>query len=249
MSSDIVFVLVGTSHTGNVGAAARAIKNMGFSELRLVDCCSHLTKEALSRSSGADAVLQNATKFESLDAAVADCQNVIGSSARDRYIAVPVLSCREIAQGVAEEHQTSATPKRTALVFGRERTGLSNEEVDRCTRILRIPCNPDFSSLNLGAAVQVVAYEVAVALDSVSLNQLEKDEEETVDSSAMQHFYDHLQRVMIATGFLDAENPRHLMRRIRRYFEKNRPNQTELNILRGILTSTEKPHPPKETLK
>ncbi len=256
MNSDITFVLVGTTHSGNIGAAARAMKNMGFNELRLVDCCAHLTKDAFARSSGADGLLKAAMRFDSLDDAVADCQAVIGTSARDRHLAVPVMSCREVAEEWAQE-KLNAGPDadaygKTAMVFGRERSGLSNEEMDRCTRLLRIPCNPEFSSLNLGAAVQVVAYECAQASNRVSIMALDngkpakadtEDQDPTASGEAMQHFYEHLQRVMLNTGFLDPDNPRHLMRRVRRYFERNRPKASELNILRGILSATEKPFP------
>lgn len=245
MKMRLVFVLVGTTHSGNIGAAARAIKNMGFSELRLVDCCSHLTKDALARASGADGVLTEAQRFDSLDAAVADCQSVIGTSARDRHLAVPVLACRDVALELARDANSSTSTTCVALVFGRERSGLSNEEMDRCTRLLRIPCNPEFSSLNLGAAVQVVAYECAQALQSVTLNP-SSEKEAVASGEAMQHFYDHLQRIMLATGFLDPDNPKHLMRRVKRYFERNRPYESEMNILRGILSATEKPHPPKK---
>lgn len=245
MNLRLVFVLVGTTHSGNIGAAARAMKNMGFIELRLVDCCPHLTKDALSRSSGADAVLKDAKRYDTLDEAVADCQTVIGTSARDRHLAVPVMACRDVAEELAAQAQQASAGNCTAMVFGRERSGLSNEEMDRCTRLLRIPVNPEFSSLNLGAAVQVVAYECAQALQSVSLNT-STEEDSMASGEAMGHFYDHLERVMTATGFYDPEKPRHLMRRIRRYFERNRPSDNELNILRGILSSTERPFPPKK---
>jgi len=242
MKLKIVFVLIGTTHSGNIGAAARAIKNMGFAELRLVECCPHLTKDALSRASGADAVLHEAKKYSSLDAAVADCHSVIGTSARDRHLAVPVAACRDIAVQLVESANLSSDAMQVAMVFGRERSGLTNEEMDRCTQLLRIPCNPDFSSLNLGAAVQVVAYECSQALQSVPMPQ-NSEEEIAANGESMQYFFDHLQRVMVNTGFLDPDNPRQLMRRIRRYFERNRPNESELSILRGILTATEKPQP------
>ncbi|MCL4149311.1 UNVERIFIED_CONTAM: hypothetical protein GTU68_026793 [Idotea baltica] len=222
---------------------------MGFGELRLVGCCPHLTKDALARASGADAVLHEAKRFETLDEAVSDCRSVIGTSARDRYLAVPVMACRDVALEIVADADRSDKPMRTAMVFGRERSGLSNEEMDRCTRLLRIPCNPGFSSLNLGAAVQVVAYECAQASNLV---KVESGTDETADKEiaasgeAMQHFYDHLHRIMVATGFHDPDNPRHLMRRIKRYFERNRPTEKELNIFRGILSATEKPFPPKK---
>jgi len=250
MNLQLVFVLVGTTHSGNIGAAARAIKNMGFTELRLVDCCAHLTKDALARASGADAVLHQAARYDTLDEAVADCQSVIGTSARDRHLAVPVMHCRGVAEEIVAQSYGAEHCLRTAMVFGRERSGLTNEEMDRCTRLLRIPCNPDFSSLNLGAAVQVVAYECAQASRSVddisTKNAQAQDDDINASGEAMQHFYDHLYRIMVNTGFLDPENPKQLMRRIRRYFERNRPSEKEINIFRGILSATEKPFPPNK---
>jgi len=261
MSVDIVFVMVGTTHTGNLGAAARAMKTMGFTTLRLVDTCSHLSDEALARSSGANDVLRQAESFTSLKEALADCQVVIGTSARARQLAVPLKSCREIA---AEIGELSASPgaehQRVAMVFGQERSGLSNESLDLCTRLLRIPCNPDFSSLNLGSAVQVVAYELSQAVLSVPQGapspmpgkwrgtDADAAQAQTIDpddlpasSEAMEHFFEHLDRVMVNTGFLDPDNPRLLRRKVRRYFESNRPTANELSMFRGILSATEKP--------
>ena len=244
MNLRLVFVLVGTTHTGNIGATARAMKNMGFAELRLVDCCPHLTKEALSRSSGADGVLREAKCYDTLDEAVADCQHVIGTSARDRHVALPVKSCRDVATQIAEDARSPVPNACTAMVFGQERAGLTNEQMDRCTCLLRIPVNPDFSSLNLGAAVQVVAYECAQALQIVSLNPTSEHQsaiEPAASGEDMQHLYDHLQTVMVDTGFMDPDNPKLLMRRIRRYFERNRPSDRELAIFRGILSATQEP--------
>lgn len=274
MSVEIVFVMVGTTHTGNLGAAARAMKTMGFTCLRLVDTCSHLSAEALARSSGANDVLQQAQRFDSLQAAIADCRIVIGTSARARQLAVPLKSCREIATelgeiaagavGYAEANEDSgaeAVVQRVAMVFGQERSGLSNESLDLCTRLLRIPCNPDFSSLNLGSAVQVVAYELSQAVVSVPQGapipmpgkwqggDTDQPASKNVDelpatSETMEHFFEHLDRVMINTGFLNPENPRLLRRKVRRYFESNRPSSNELALFRGLLTATENPRKP-----
>lgn len=267
MTVEIVFVMVGTTHTGNLGAAARAMKTMGFTRLRLVDTCAHLSAEALARSSGANDVLKQAEEFDSLAAAVADCRWVIGTSARARQLAVPLLSCREIAEELAtlaaELPDVDETPHQVAMVFGQERSGLSNESLDLCTRLLRIPCNPDFSSLNLGSAVQVVAYELSQALLSVPQGPpvpmpgkwkgVDGVESETnhqpppdpddlpATSESMEHFFAHLDRVMINTGFLDPDNPRLLRRRVRRYFESHRPTGSELSLFRGILSATENP--------
>ena len=262
MSLELVFVMVGTTHTGNLGAAARAMKTMGFTQMRLVDTCSHLSAEALARSSGANDVLKNAQTFDTLEAAIADCRAVVGTSARARQLAVPLQSCRQIATDIGEMAQSADMDQKVAMVFGQERSGLSNESLDLCTKLLRIPCNPEFASLNLGSAVQVVAYELSQALESVpqgaprpmpgkwkgSSSDDAENEAVTQDpdelpatSEAMAHFFDHLDRVMINTGFMDPENPRLLRRRLRRYFESNRPSGNEIAIFRGILSATEKP--------
>lgn len=264
MSVEIVFVMVGTTHTGNLGAAARAMKTMGFTKLRLVDTCSHLSEEALARSSGANDVLRDAESFESLKHAIADCRVVIGTSARARQLAVPLKSCRDIAQEIAElATDSDDATYRVAMVFGQERSGLSNESLDLCTRLLRIPCNPDFSSLNLGSAVQVVAYELSQSVVSVPQGApvpmpgkwKGMDEDATSAASTdpddlpatsenMERFFEHLDRVMVETGFLNPDNPRHLRRKVRRYFESNRPTGSELSLFRGILSATENPRKP-----
>ena len=261
MSLELVFVMVGTTHTGNLGAAARAMKTMGFSQMRLVGACSHLSAEALARSSGANDVLKNAQTYDSLAEAIGDCRAVVGTSARARQLAVPLLSCRQIATELGELAKGAVAGEKVAIVFGQERSGLSNESLDLCTRLLRIPCNPEFSSLNLGSAVQVVAYEFSQALESVpqgaprpmpgkwkgadpendEITSQQDPDELPATSAAMAHFFDHLDRVMINTGFMDPDNPRLLRRRLRRYFEANRPSGNELAIFRGILASTEKP--------
>ena len=258
--------MVGTTHTGNLGAAARAMKTMGFTNMRLVDTCSHLSSEALARSSGANDVLKAAQMFDTLEQAIADCRVVIGTSARARQLAVPLLSCREICDEVGALSQVMPTGEKVAMVFGHERSGLSNESLDLCTRLLRIPCNPEFSSLNLGSAVQVVSYEMSQALASVPLGAPrpmpgkwkasdEPNDDDGADSEfvvtdidelpatseAMGYFFDHLDRVMINTGFMNPDNPRLLRRRVRRYFETNRPSGNEIAIFRGILSATENP--------
>lgn len=263
MNLEIVFVMVGTTHTGNLGAAARAMKTMGFLQLRLVDTCAHLSAEALARSSGANDVLKSAQTYDTLDAAIADCRVVVGTSARARQLAVPLLSCREIAEEIGAMPQSSTETQRVAIVFGQERSGLSNESLDLCTRLLRIPCNPEFSSLNLGSAVQVVSYELSQAVHTVPQGApqpmpgkwkgsdgstaeiaeviVEDPDELPATSEAMGYFFEHLDRVMINTGFMNPDNPRLLRRRLRRYFEAHRPTGNELSIFRGILSATENP--------
>lgn len=259
MNLELTFVLVGTTHTGNIGAAARAMKTMGYTSLRLVKSCSHRTDEAKARASGADDVLLSAEKFDALEDAVADCHAVIGTSARPRNRSVPMLSSRELGStlatlaesGVEPQHQqgneeadkASTAIVRVALVFGRERSGLDNHELDRCTHLVQIPVNPDFSSLNLGSAVQVLAYECSAGRNALRATTEDSHPMIPSDSAAMQRFYEHFERVLLASGFLDPENPKHLMSRLRQYFERNRPDETEMNVLRGVLSSVERAEP------
>lgn len=249
----MAFVLVGTSHPGNVGAAARAIKTMGFADLRLVDAVSPLEEVARARATGAEDLLARATVHATLDGAVGDCHAVIGTTARMRHLAVEARDCRDLAESFGDAGTEAG--ERVALVFGRERSGLTNAEIERCTHLAHIPCNPDFSSLNLGSAVQVMAYEWARAFgtnracrrtdDPVSAGKSEPAlarraaDERPVTSEAMGHFLSHLERVMVSVGFLDPARPRHTMRRMRRYFERNRPSENELAILRGVLSAVE----------
>ena len=159
MFSSIKIVLVETTHPGNIGAAARAMKNMGLSRLCLVSPKIFPSADATSRASGADDLLSSATLCGSLSEAISECQLVIGASARARTISWPTVTARECAEMIAR-----APSMNTAIVFGREHSGLTNAEIDRCQYRLSIPCNPEFSSLNLAAAVQVVAYELHTAL-------------------------------------------------------------------------------------
>ncbi|HNP37274.1 MAG TPA: RNA methyltransferase [Woeseiaceae bacterium] len=227
-------VLVGTTHPGNIGAVARAMKNMGLSDLVLVKPRYFPHEEATARASGADDVLENAEVAGSLAEAIADCVYVAGASARPRTINWTCLDVRDAAKRLVQESNRG----KVAAVFGPENAGLCNADLDLCDSLLSIPSNPAFSSLNLAMAVQVVAYEIRAA-------NAEKLPEYLADAplataAEMEHFYVHLEQTLRATGFLDPDNPRHLMRRLRRLFIRGRPDRNELNILRGILTSVER---------
>ncbi|HYW76872.1 MAG TPA: RNA methyltransferase [Gammaproteobacteria bacterium] len=226
-------VLVEPSHPGNVGAAARAMKTMGLGELALVAPQRFPHAEATALASGAADILQDAAVYETLEAAVADCTLVVGSSARARRLAVPPHDARTAALRVAG----LAPQERPAIVFGRERTGLTNAELDRCHWLMQIPANPAYSSLNLAAAVQVVCYELRMAM---SADGATASGEAPAPAGDMERFYEHLERVLVATGFLDPQAPKLLMRRLRRLFQRARPDRNEVNILRGILTSVER---------
>jgi len=232
----IRIVLVGTTHPGNIGAVARAMKNMGILDLSLVSPARFPHSEATARASGAVDVLNNATVTDSLAEALKDCVYVVGASARSRSINWPTLEPRECAGKLLEKSQAGPV----AVVFGPEKYGLTNEHLDLCDALLTIPTNPDFSSLNLGMAVQVLTYELrAAGIDRSSPSSYETDAP-LATSGDMEYFYKHLEDVLTDLEFLNPDNPRHLMRRLRRLFIRARPDQNELNILRGILTAVER---------
>jgi TrmH family RNA methyltransferase len=230
-SASVRFVLFEPTHPGNVGAAARAMKTMGFSELVLVNPVGHLHPDARARASGALDVLEAATVAGSLTEAIRGCGLVLGASARHRRLGMPELDPRACATEVLR----AAAQKPVALVFGPERSGLSNAELDLCQAIVYIPANPEYSSLNLAAAVQLIAWELREA-QGVAI-ETPPPEAPPASAEDMDLFYEHLERVLLASGFLDTGNPRNLMRRLRRLFNRARLDQNELNILRGILAA------------
>lgn len=230
------FLLLNTSHPGNIGASARAMKTMGLGELCLVEPKAYPSAEATARASGADDLLARARVFDSLDDALQGCNLVIGASARARSIPCPLLNPRECAAMIAEKGDGG----QAAVLFGNEQSGLSNTEMDRCQYLVRIPANPDYSSLNLAAAVQIIAYELRMAgLSEAGDVAGEQPQRVPVDSAEMERFYRHLEQVLVELDFLDPENPRQLMRRLRRLYSRAVPDSNEMNILRGILTATQ----------
>jgi len=231
MFESVRIVLVETSHSGNIGAVARAMKNMCLEELALVRPSPHLADEALARASGADDLLRRALLFDSLEEALADCELVIGASARLRKVRWPQLDPRECAQRVVAQ---AASGRRSALVFGRERTGLTNAELDLCHYLVHIPANPDYSSLNIAMAVQVIAYELRMAQV-----QPEAEAREQAPVSAFEGFMEHLAEALYDIGYLDERNPEKLLRRLRRLFHRAELDAHEINILRGILNAAQ----------
>ena len=235
MLNKVRIVLVDTSHAGNIGATARAMKNMGLTRLYLVTPQHFPHADATARASGADDVLARAEVCPDLDSALAGCGFVVGASARLRSLHVPVLAPRPCAERIVQE--VAATE--VAIVFGREHSGLTNDELGRCHHLVHIPCNPNYSSLNLAAAVQVVSYELRLA-SVEGAEVVGEPEEPPATADEMERFYVHLQQTLEEIGFLDPENPRIMMRRLRRLFNRARPNEVEMNILRGILTATQR---------
>lgn len=234
MLDRIRIVLVNTSHPGNIGAAARAIKTMGLDALYLVSPQKFPHDKAKEMASGAVDLLDKAVVVDNLDEAIADCALVIGASARMRTIPWPLLTPREMVEKVKQEQPDS----QIAILFGREQTGLTNEELQRCHLHIHIPANPEYSSLNIAAAVQIVAYELRMA--SIEPNLFADTwDYRLANADEMEKLFKHLEEVLIEIDFLKLNAPRKLMTRLRRLFFRTRPDVMEMNMLRGILTAVE----------
>ena len=228
------FVLVETSRPGNIGAAARAIKNMGFSELVLVNprfADAQQQEEAVAFASGANDVLTSARIVGSIEEALIDCNYAAAVTARLREFSPPVISPRALATRLNEE-----TSLRAAVVFGNERFGLPNEIVEKCNVLINIPANPDYSSLNLAQAIQVVAYEARMAGigETLAVNTTIGFQGEAANMTQIDGMYAHLEQALVAIDFLDADNPKKLMPRLKRLFSRTQLETEEVNILRGI---------------
>lgn len=236
---NIKIVMVGTTHPGNIGAAARAMKNMMLPHLVLVDPQCPIGEIAYARASGAHDVLDNRVTVDSLELALADCTLVVATTARSRSLAWPMVTPRELAEEAAE---ITTTGGQLAIVFGREHSGLTNEEIQLCNKMLTIPTNPDFSSLNVASAIQVVAYEMLVTGQLVTANQVDVSKDDLPAShEEVEGFMKHLQSVIETSGFLNPQQPGLIMQRLRRLYQRAQLSKNEVNILRGILTSLGKP--------
>ena len=240
VSANIRIVLVRPTHPGNVGATARAMKNMSLRSLYLVEPEKFPSPEATDRAAGADDVLHDAVICASLDEALKDCHLVIGTSVRSRRIEWPTLDPAGGASRLVEAAQLGPV----ALLFGQERTGLLNSELDRCHFVVTIPTDPSYSSLNLASAVQILAYEIYRAvLAGAAASTTEAREGRPASNEDMQRFYQHLEEVLQQIGFLDPDNPRYLMRRLMRLFNRAGMDNNEMNIMRGILTAIQQGRP------
>lgn len=233
MIAETRIVMVHTSHPGNIGAAARAMKNMGLRRLCLVRPYDFPSDAARARAVGADDVLSDARLADTLGEAVADCRVVIGASARLRSVRWPLLTPRQAASLVAAEAPGSPV----SIVFGRESSGLSNEELDLCTHLVHIPTNPDFSSLNVAMAVQVIGYELMLASGGAS--PAREHDGELASNAEMEGLFEHLAQALDDIGFTDERRSQKLMRRLRRLFHRAAPQSDEVNILRGILSAAQ----------
>ena len=237
MFANIKIVLVETSHPGNIGATARAMKTMGVTQLCLVNPQKQFPHvEATARAVGADDILVNAQVVTSLDDALANCAVIIGTSARLRRLTIPLLDSHECAKLVS----TIPIDNNIAIIFGRENSGLTNDELNRCHYHIHIPTAPEYTSLNLAAAVQIVCYELRMA----QLNKIDAIESSITEPLATDHeiqlFYDRLEKTLIKIDFLDPEVPRKLMPRFKRMYNRIQLEKTELDLLMGMLKNINK---------
>jgi tRNA (cytidine32/uridine32-2'-O)-methyltransferase len=232
-------VLVNTSHPGNIGAAARAMKNMGLSRLYLVDPKERPTFESYSRAAGADDVLGNAVITGSLAEALKGCVWVAGTSARERMVQWPTYGPRECA-AICRDQSVQGD---VAIVFGRERTGLTNEELEMCNGLVHIPTNADYSSLNVAAAVQVLCYEVRMAFLSHPDVAAEKTrmakEDMPATTDQLEGMYQHMYQMMEDIKFFGGSNPEVIMRRLKGLFNRAQTTKREVAILRGIFSAAQ----------
>ncbi|MDH5738498.1 MAG: tRNA (cytosine(32)/uridine(32)-2'-O)-methyltransferase TrmJ [Gammaproteobacteria bacterium] len=234
-------VLIETTHPGNIGAAARAMKNMGLNALYLVNPHTFPHEKAVWRAASAADLVDSAVVCETVEEAITGCRLVIGTSARERRIPLPLIDPRACGERVVKE---AAPDHPVAILFGRESRGLKNEELQLCHFHVNIPTSEAYSSLNLAMAVQVIAYEILCAGQALDTGQLVGEGEKAdvwdmplATTEEMAYFYEHLEQSLIGLGFHDPANPRQLMVRLRRLFNRIRPDQMEVSILRGMLSA------------
>jgi len=235
---NIRVVMVNTSHPGNIGAAARAMKNMGLSKLYLVEPKDYPSLEAISRSVGAVDVLDDAVIVKDLDEAISGCIWVAGTSARFRTIEWPILEPKECIDKALENIEQGEI----AIVFGNETNGLTNEQMERCNVLLHIPTNPEFSSLNIAAAVQVVCYEFRQALVKVRTKAPKGSKhryDTRADATQLDGMYGHIREALDQLGFFGTKNPDVMMRRLKGLFNRAETTQREVSIIRGICAAVQ----------
>ena len=254
--SNFRIVLCQTSHPGNIGAAARAMKTMGLSQLYLVAPKQFPDPQATSLATNAADLLDTAKVFDTLEEALTGCALVIGLSARKRQLSHELLSSRQAALEAVNTINSAAAdqPQQVALLFGTEMSGLSNAELDLCQLLAMIPTNPDFSSLNVAAAVQVMCYEIRMALldqqsplAELPNNQIKPKPDKVVELASVEEIegmYQHLENTLINIGFLKPKTPGRIMQRLRRMYARARLEKEEVRILRGIFKLMQAPRPP-----
>jgi len=228
----IRIILVETSHPGNVGASARAMKTMEQEELYLVNPKNFPSSEAIAMASGADDVLQNAVITSTLEDALTGCNYVIGATSRSRSLGWPTLEPRECVEMISKKIASS----KVAVIFGPEHSGLNNEDLSRCNSVINIPSNKLFSSLNLAMAVQIICYELKIYVDRKNTPK-GIDSSNLATSEELEGFHKHLEGLLEHSGFMKKERSKQLKLRLRRLFNRVILKKQEINILRGILVS------------
>lgn len=231
---NIRVVLINTQFPGNIGGIARAMKNMGLSRLYLVNPGCELDKEAYIRATSATNIIENAVIADTLSEVISDCRLVVGTSTRDRGMSLPLLTARESGEKIAAE----AVNAQVALVFGQESCGMQGEDLMQCNFHAYIPANPEYSSLNLAAAVQTFCYEIFLASEAERARPRDYVYQYP-QSKDMEYFYEHLEKVLTDVNFIIPQHPGQMMQRLRRLFNRARPDEKELNILRGVLSAVE----------
>lgn len=240
MLENIRIVMVNTTHSGNIGAAARAMKNMGLSQLVLVSPIACIDDDAIQRASRADDILHNARQVETLEDAVAECSFVVGTSARSRHIPWPLMTPGQCSR---QASSLLKADNQVALVFGRESSGLSNDELHLCHAHVHIPTVENFSSLNVAQAIQLMCYEMRLAV--IGDGREEKTWGVEWDYPLATHdelngLLLHMEQTLVDIGFLDPDTPRQLMTRLRRLYQRAGMDTSEVNILRGMLSTVQK---------
>lgn len=237
----IRIVLIDTSHPGNIGSAARAMKTMGLTDLCLVNPKEFPHPQATSLASNAEDILEQATVVDSVEAAIANCQFVLGTSSRKRYLQWPLIESRE---GGVEALQHAQLGEQVAILFGNERIGLTNAQLHLCHKHVTIPTSSEHSSLNLAQAVQVLAYECQIAalnhssdktkLAAQRVDQVIDIKDPLATDAQMQGLYEHLEEALIHIDFVNPNEKKPPMRRVKRLFQRAQCLDSEVNILRGI---------------
>ena len=235
---DVRIVLVNPSHPGNIGGAARAMKTMAVNQLVIVEPQEYPDPRAVWRAAGARDLLEQARIVDTLDEAISDCDLVVGTSARGRRIPWPLVNAKQCAERIYSEAEAA----KVAILFGREDSGLNNDELQRCNLHVHVPTSADYGSLNLAMAVQIVCYELRMQSLEGSADYTEETEwdEPFANAEDVERFHQHLAQTLADIDFFDPENPRQLLTRLRRLFTRIRVDKMELNILRGILTAVQK---------
>lgn len=239
IEESIKFILVETTHPGNIGAAARAMKNMGIKQLGLVSPKKFPNEKAFYRAKAATDVLENAEVYKTLKDAISDSHFVVGTSARNRKVPWPIVTPKEAAEKILSLSQQPES--KIAVIFGREDRGLTNAELGLCNLHVHIPSSEEYTSLNLSQAIQILAYEIRLKALSVE-GMLEEQEWDVplAENAEVERLIEHFEELMQEIEFYKVDNPRQLLTRVRRFFKRSKLDHLEANIFRGVFASIQK---------